>query len=63
VHFAGQANEEVTPLAECDAPHDNTPCWYLSVDTATCPGMLLEVDRGGVQPPPDTRVQLRCLVP
>ena len=63
VQFAGEANQQVTPLAECNAGRTNIPCWYLYADSTVCGGLMLGVERDGAQPPPDTRVRLRCLVP
>ncbi|MBA3501178.1 MAG: VWA domain-containing protein [Deltaproteobacteria bacterium] len=59
-------SEVVLPRCNNEAPMtpSNTPCWRISKDPAKCPTgdqFILDIQRGGTTPPPDTHVIAYCV--
>jgi hypothetical protein len=58
--------EVVLPKCNTDAPAapTNTPCWRITKDAVKCPmgdQYILDIQRGGTTPPPDTHVIAYCV--
>jgi hypothetical protein len=59
-------SEVVLPRCNTEAPTapTNTPCWRITKDAVKCPEnsqYILDIQRGGTTPPPDTHVIAYCV--
>ncbi len=57
----GKDNETRKVIGQCDASGE-LPCWALGQDAMKCGTKLaLNIERGGITPPPDTHVIANCV--